>query len=282
MTNSKVVQRAGFQPMMPGVFVAPYPYAYRYGWDAEQTSQWCLDEIEIMFLQQTAPGETAAILIEPVLGEGGYVIPPRSFMQGLRQICDRNKILLIVDEIQSGFGRTGRWFAHQNFDIVPDIMTFAKAIASGMPLSGMVAKMDYMRNSPPGSFGGTFGGNAVACAAAVATIRVMKEENLLENALSRGNQLKNGLQEIQAELPLLGDVRGLGLMIGTEFRTIDRKPDTATTKKIQLACRQRGLLLHTAGTWDNSIRWIPPLIVSPEQIDQALSIFRQSIEEVVS
>ncbi|MBN1667928.1 MAG: aminotransferase class III-fold pyridoxal phosphate-dependent enzyme, partial [Anaerolineales bacterium] len=133
LTTSKTVYRVGYQPLMSGVFVAPYPYAYRFGWDAEKTSQWCLDELEFLLLTQTAPQETAAILIEPVLGEGGYVVPPASFLKGLREICDRHGILLILDEVQSGFGRTGRWFAHEHFGVTPDIMTVAKGIASGLP-----------------------------------------------------------------------------------------------------------------------------------------------------
>jgi 4-aminobutyrate aminotransferase len=282
LSNAHVVQRAGFQPMMPGVFVAPYPYSYRYGWDPEQTSQWCLNEIEVMLLQQTAPEETAAVLVEPVLGEGGYVVPPTSFMQGLRELCNKHEILLIIDEVQSGFGRTGRWFAHQNFDIVPDIMTFAKGIASGLPLSGIASRLDLMAKGPVGSFGGTFGGNAVACAAGVETIKVMKEENLLGNALERGSQLIGRLRKIQEENPILGDIRGIGLMIGTEFRTPDRKPAPAITKKIQLACRKRGLLLHMAGTWDTSFRWIPPLVVTSAQIDEAVSIFEESLREVIN
>jgi len=281
LTNSKVVQRAGFQPMMPGTFIAPFPYAYRYGWDPETTSEWCLNELDLIFHQSTHPSETAAILIEGVLGEGGYVIPPKSFMQGLRKICTEHDIMLIVDEVQSGYGRTGRWFAFENYDIVPDIMALAKGIASGMPLSAVVSRQDIMAKMPKGSLGGTYGGNAVAAAAAVATIKVMKEEGLLQNALERGKQLMDGLRKIQKEYPILGDVRGLGLMVGTEFSTPERKPMTDTVKAIQLACREKGLLLHTAGTFDSAFRWIPPLVVKADQIDTSLQIFTESLKKVV-
>ncbi|GAB4468708.1 MAG: aminotransferase class III-fold pyridoxal phosphate-dependent enzyme [Anaerolineales bacterium] len=281
LTTSKTIYRVGYQPLMPGVFVAPYPYAYRYGWDEEQTSRWCLEELEFLLLSQTAPEETAAILIEPVLGEGGYVVPPKSFMQGLRKLCDEHGILLICDEVQAGFGRTGKWFSFQHFDIVPDIMTVAKGLASGMPLAGVFSRKELMEKWVPGSHGGTYGGNAIAAAAAVATIRAMKNEKMLENAVERGTQLKRGLQHLQEEFPIIGDVRGLGLMIGSEFRTSQRKPDKKTAKDVVHACLDRKLMLLTCGTWDNTIRWIPPLIVSKEEVDLALSIFEESLREVV-
>ncbi len=282
LTTSKTIYRVGYQPLMPGVFVAPYPYSYRFGWDDEHTTQWCLDELEFLLATQTAPQETAAILIEPVLGEGGYVIPPRRFMKGVREICDQHGILLICDEVQSGFGRTGRWFAIEHFGIEPDIMTAAKGIASGMPLSGVFSRMDLMQKWIPGTHGGTYGGNAVATAAAVATIRAMRDEKMVENALLRGEQLKAGLDYLQEKFPEIGNVRGLGLMVGTEFRTQDWKPDKATAKAIVHACYDRKLLLLTCGPWDNTIRWIPPLVVSERQINEALNILEDSCKEVVN
>jgi len=279
LTTSKTIYRAGYQPLMPGVFVAPYPYAYRYGWAAEQTSQWCLEELRYLLLTQTAPHETAAILVEPVLGEGGYVVPPASFMQGLRQISSEHKILLIIDEIQSGFGRTGRWFAHEHFDISPDILVIAKGIASGLPLSGVLAPKSLMEKWTPGSHGGTYGGNAVATAAAVATIQTIREERLVENAQARGSQLMDGLRRLQARYPLIADVRGLGLMIGVEFRDTEGKPDTSTAKAVQKACFEERLLLLTCGPWDNTIRWIPPLIVTEEQVDVGLQIFERALQK---
>jgi 4-aminobutyrate aminotransferase len=281
MTTSKTIYRVGYQPLMPGVFVAPFPYAYRYGWDEEKTSQWCLEELEYLLASQTAPDETAAILIEGVLGEGGYVVPPVSFMRGLRRLCDQHGILLIIDEVQSGFGRTGRWFAFEHYGIEPDIMAVAKGLASGMPLSGVFSHMDLMKKWIPGTHGGTFGGNAVAAAAAVATIQTIRDEDLLGNARARGIQLMTGLRHLQEEYPGIGDVRGVGLMIGTEFRTPDRKPDKATAKGLVHACQDRKLLLLTCGTYDNTIRWIPPLIVSEGQISDALGIFKDALQEVV-
>ena len=280
LTTSKTIYRAGYQPLMPGVFVAPFPYSYRYGWDEERTSQWCLDELEYLFATQTSPQETAAVLIEPVLGEGGYVVPPASFLRGLRTMCDRYDILLIADEIQSGFGRTGRWFGFEHFDFVPDIMTVAKGLASGLPLSGVFSRMDLMKKWATGTHGGTYGGNAVASAAAVATIQAMRDEDMLGNTRARGAQLKTGLRHLQEEFPAIGDVRGLGLMVGVEFRTQDRQPDRDTAKAVVHACQEDRLLLLTCGPWDNTIRFIPPLVVTQEQVDQGLGIFARALSQV--
>lgn len=280
VTTSKTIYRAGYQPLMPGVFVTPYPYAMRFGWDEERTSQWCLDELNFLLLTQTAPQETAAIIFEPVLGEGGYVVPPVSFVKGLRELCDQHGILLIVDEIQSGFGRTGKWFAHEYFDIQPDIMTIAKGLGSGLPISGVISRLDLMGHWIPGSHGGTFGGNAVAAAGAVATIQVMHSEHMLENALTRGAQLQEGLRQLRHKFSCIAEVRGLGLMIGCEFRTKEGKPDKSTAKSVMHACLDRHLILMGCGPWDNTIRWIPPLIVSSQQIDDALAIFEQALESI--
>jgi 4-aminobutyrate aminotransferase len=281
LTTSKTVYRTGYQPLMPGVFIAPYPYSYRFGWTDEQTSQWCLNELEFLLLSQSAPQETAAILIEPVLGEGGYVVPPGGFLNSLRELCDKYGILLIVDEIQSGFGRTGKWFAQEHFNVTPDIMTVAKGIASGLPLSGVFSRLDLMKKWQKGTHGGTYGGNAVACAAGVATIRAMRDESMIENAQERGNQLMNQLRRVQLDFSVIGDVRGLGLMVGVEFRTPDHKPDKETTKAVIQACFERNLMLLSCGTYDNVIRWIPPLIVTAEQIDEAVHCFTDALNSVV-
>jgi 4-aminobutyrate aminotransferase len=280
MTTSKTIYRIGYQPLPAGVFVAPYPYAYRYGWGDRETVDFCLDELELLLHTQTAPEETAAILVEPVLGEGGYVVPPPGFLKGLRRICDEHDLLLIADEVQSGFGRTGRWFAVEHFDVTPDIMTMAKGIASGLPLSGVAARRELMEAWIPGSHGGTYGGNAVACAAAVATARVIKEEKLLENATRMGARLTAQLRGVQEAFPVIGDLRGLGLMIATEFTDEDGSPATKAAKAVAQACMERGLMLLTCGPWNNTVRWIPPLIVSGEQMDEAVGIFREALAEV--
>jgi 4-aminobutyrate aminotransferase len=282
MTTSKTIYRAQYQPLMSGVFIAPFPYAYRYGWEPMQTADWCLNELRYMLLSQTAPEETAALLIEPVLGEGGYVVPPPGFLEGLREICDEHGMLLIVDEVQSGFGRTGRWFAHEHFDMIPDIMIVAKGIASGLPLGGVIARRELMDRWAPGSEGGTYGGNAVACAAAVATIQVMRDEGLLENVQARGEQLMVGLRHLQEQYPQIGDVRGLGLMVGVEFTSLEGKPDKKAAKAIQQACLEERMLLLTCGTWDNTIRFIPPLVVTAEQIGDGLARFGRALAKVQS
>lgn len=279
LTTSKTIYRAGYQPLMPGVFVSPYPYAYRYGWEEEKTSHWCLEELEYLLKSQSAPEETAAFLIEPVLGEGGYVVPPASFLKGLREIASKYGILVIADEVQSGFGRTGKWFGFDHFDLQPDIVTIAKGLASGLPLSGVVASLDLMEKWIPGSHGGTYGGNVVAAAAAVATIQTIREEKLLKNSQERGVQLITGLRKLQEEYPVIGDVRGLGLMIGLEFRSEDRKPLGNIAKSIVKQCFEDNMMLLTCGPWDNTIRFIPPLIITEEEVNLALNILSNALEK---
>ena len=277
MTTSKTIYRAGFQPLVPGIFVAPYPNAYYYGWDEESTVEFSIRELKRLLKSQTAPEETAAIVVEPVLGEGGYVVPPKTFLPGLRQICDQHGILLIVDEVQSGFGRTGRWFAMDHSGVIPDIVIMAKGMASGMPLSGLAASRELMEKWTPGSHGGTYGGNAVACAAAIATIQVMREEGLIQNAAEMGQVLKAGLGQLQEEFPEIGDVRGLGLMVATEFSRPDGQTWPERASGVAQAAYRSGLMLLTCGTDGNVIRWIPPLIVDQAQIQEALDIFAEAL-----
>jgi 4-aminobutyrate aminotransferase len=279
MTTSKTIYRAGHQPLPAGIFVAPFPYAYKYGWDEETTTDYCLKELKLLLKSQTAPEETAAVVIESILGEGGYVPPPARFIRELRDLCDHYGILLIADEVQAGFGRTGKWFGFEHFGIVPDIVTMAKGIASGLPLSGLAASRELMSKWPPGSHGGTYGANAVACAAAVATIQVMREEKMVENAQKMGLVLMTGLHKLQEEHPEIGDVRGLGLMVGTEFTRPDdsREPWTERSKAVDKAALAEGLLLLTCGSYDNTIRWIPPLIVNEAQVKDALGMFEKAL-----
>ncbi len=280
MTTSKTIYRQKYQPLAAGVFVAPYPYWYRYGWEPEETSQWCLKELRHLLASQTAPFETAAIIVEPVLGEGGYAPPPPSFLPGLRDICDEHGILLIADEVQSGFGRTGKFFAIEHFGVAPDVLIMAKGLASGFPLSGLAAPRALMDKWIVGSHGGTYGGNAVSCAAAEATVRVL-QDGLVENAARMGAVLMGGLRDVQSRCPLLGDVRGLGLMVGAEFTHPDGSPATDVAKAIIARCQADKLLLLNCGTYSNVIRWIPPLIVTQEQIETALDIFERAVGATV-
>lgn len=276
LTTSKTVYRMGYQPLMSGVFVAPYPYSFYYGWDDEETTAFCLRELRHILASQTAPQETAAILIEPVLGEGGYVVAPVEFMRELRAICDEHGIMLIADEVQTGFGRTGTYFSCEHFGIEPDILVMAKGLASGLPLSGIASRRELMQRWVAGTHGGTYGGNALACAAAVATIQVLRDENLIENSARMGDYLVSRLRDLQQNHPIIGDVRGLGLMVATEFVGEHHGKDAASA--VQRACLDANLLLLTCGTYGNIIRWIPPLIVTQQQIDTAVDIFTRAVE----
>ena len=276
MTTSKYIYRYDYQPLPRAVFVAPFPYAYYYGWGEEQASEFCLKQLDQLFKSQSAPGETAAIVIEPVLGEGGYVPAPLPFLRRLRSLCDEHGILLVLDEVQTGFGRTGKFFCYEHADVEPDILVMAKGLGSGMPISAVGASAALMAHWKPGTHGGTYGGgNALAAAAAVATIDTILAEHLVDNAAFMGARLRQGLLDLQAEHPSVGDVRGLGLMVGVEFSRAGQ-PDAAAASRVQAECIRRDLLLLTCGTYGNVIRWIPPLVVTAAQIDEALDIFNQA------
>lgn len=278
MTTSGTRFSAGFSPLMAGVHVAPFPTAFRYGWSEEQATDFALRELDYLLTTLSAPAETAAFIVEPVLGEGGYIPGNTRFFQGLRERADRHGILLVFDEIQTGFGRTGKFFGHQHFDVRPDIITIAKGLASGFPLSGIAASRELMAKAWPGSQGGTYGGNAVACAAALATIDVIESEGLVDNAAERGRQLLAGARGRATKA--VGDVRGLGLLVGTEFTTPTGEPDTATASTAQRLAHEKGLLLLTCGAYSNVVRMIPPLIVSAEQVDEALGIWSAVLDEL--
>ncbi|WP_277453444.1 aminotransferase class III-fold pyridoxal phosphate-dependent enzyme [Janibacter sp. DB-40] len=278
MTTSGTRFSAGISPLMGGVHVAPFPTAYRYGWSEEEATRFALQELDYMFATLTSPQETAAFIVEPVLGEGGYIPGNTAFFQGLRERADKHGILLVMDEVQTGFGRTGAMFGHQHFGVQPDIMTMAKGIASGFPISGIAASQDLMGKAWPGSQGGTYGANAVACAAAVATLGVIEEEGLVANAAERGTQLLEGAKA--AAIDGIGDVRGLGLLVGSEFTAADGSPDSARAAKAQQTAAGKGLLMLTCGAHMNVVRMIPPLVVTAEQVDEALGIWAEVLAEV--
>jgi len=282
LTDSKTVYRVGYQPLMSGVTVAPFAYCHHCPCQPTDGTECCLhpsDKLKSILKMQTAPEETAAIIVEPVLGEGGYVAAPLSFMQALRKICTENNILLIFDEVQSGFGRTGKWFAFEHYGIVPDILVMAKGIANGLPLSGIIAREELHKKWVPGSHGGTYGGNAVACAAAVETINTIRDEKVLENTIERGEQLMQGLKKLQKEHPKwISDVRGKGLMIGLEFdRNVVEK---GTSGAIIRQCLKNGMFLLSTGAFE-AVRFIPPLTVSKSEIDEGLAIFEKSLMQVL-
>jgi 4-aminobutyrate aminotransferase len=278
MTTSKYVYRHNYPPLPGAVFVAPFPYSYYFGWDEEETVEFCLRQLDLLLHSQTAPDETAAIIIEPVLGEGGYVPAPPAYLQEVRKICDEDGILLIVDEVQSGFGRTGKFFAFEHAGIVPDIIVMAKGLGSGLPISAIGASKALMAKWPAGTHGGTYGGGSpITAAGALATIEVLEEEKLLEKSTEMGAYLIKRLKELQQRFPVIGDVRGQGLMVAVEFTDAEGKPDADTTSAIVNHCLSKNLLLLNCGSYKNVIRWIPPLIVNQTQIDEALAIFESGL-----
>jgi 4-aminobutyrate aminotransferase len=281
MTTSKTVYRLKYPNLPAGIYVAPYPYAFATGRSEEDETAYALSELEKVLATQSAPEETAAIIVEPVLGEGGYIPASKGYLQGLRDICDKYGILMIVDEVQSGFGRTGRFFAHEYDGIVPDIMTVAKGLGSGMPISGIAYKADLGTRWIPGTHGGTYCCNPMATAAAAATIDALLEENLVENAAARGEQLMAGLRKLQEKYPCIGDIRGRGLMVGVEIMNGDQ-PDSALPGKILKEVYARDLMLLSCGLRKNVLRWIPPLVVTEAEIERGLSIFAEALAAATS
>jgi 4-aminobutyrate aminotransferase len=283
LTASKALQRRGFGPMLPGTYHAPYANCYRcpVGRRPETCAAECVDYIEDQILVHlVAPDEVAAVIVEPIQGEGGYVVPPAAFLQRLRELTARHGMLLIADEVQSGMGRTGRMFAVEHDHVEPDIVAAAKGIASGMPLGTCTARAEVM-SWPPGSHASTFGGNPVACAAALATLDLLRRE-LMRNAEEVGRHLKEGLLALKEKHPLIGDVRGKGLMIGVELVRNRETKERATDERdaVVTAAFYKGLLLLGAGK--NAIRFCPPLVLTRTQADTALEIFDQVLGEAVT
>ncbi len=278
-TASKALYHRGFYPLMNGVVHAPYPNPYRpvlerkHGEDYGETVVRYIEEQILGHI--LPPDEVAGILVEPIQGEGGYIVPPPGFFPALRKLCDKYGILLIADEVQSGMGRTGKWWAIEHFETEPDIFTSAKGIASGMPLGACVARKSIMTWGR-GAHGNTYGGNPLACAAALATIELLEQE-YLQNAAEAGRYMLDALRDLQTRHPSIGDVRGIGLMIGVEF-VLDRKtkePATDLTERIVQLAFERGLLLLSCGK--SVIRIAPPLCITRSEIDEGLRIFEEAI-----
>jgi 4-aminobutyrate aminotransferase len=252
LTTSKMKYREGYQPLLPKVYIAKPD----------------LRSIEKLLKEK----KIAAVILELILGEGGYLLLPKPFVRGVRKLCNKYKALLILDEIQSGIGRTGKWFAAEHFGVKPDILCMAKGIASGFPLGAIAAPAKIMKKWSPGAHGGTFGGNPVCCAAAIATLEVIQKGKLLQNAARLGNYLKQALQKLQVKYPMIKDVRGIGLMIGVDFK------DSGMVKKIMNDCLKNGLVLIPTGANGTVFRFVPALIVKKKEIDQALNIFEKALK----
>ncbi len=271
MTTSKTGYRAGHSPLPSGIFMAPYPDPLAADQDAEVAK--ALKGLDHLLKSMTAPEETAAMILEPVLGEGGYIPAPPAFIQGLVERCKTHGILFIADEVQSGFGRTGKMFAVEHYGIEPDIICMAKGIASGFPFAALGTTAALDAKWTKGSHGGTYGGNAIGCAAALATIEIMSDPAFLQNVRDRGTQLRDGLLELQRHDDGIVDVRGLGLMIGTEFS------DPARVAAIQKHCLEEGrMIVMNAGTYSTTLRWMPPLVVNEHEIEIGLAAFAAALK----
>jgi 4-aminobutyrate aminotransferase len=280
LTSSSVKYRAHFEPLMGGVHLVPYPYPLRMG-GPEASLATTLAAIDELFATVVAPDDVAAFVVEPILGEGGYVIPPDGFLPRLREVADRHGILLAVDEVQSGYARTGRFFATEWTDATPDIVIMAKGIASGLPLSGILAPRSLLDQLGPGSHGGTYGGNAVACAAALATLDVVDENDLCSRADRLGERLLLGLRERTEGHSSVAEVRGRGMMLAIELADPDSlQPRPDLVKGILSEAMARNLLLLSCGTYGQAVRIIPPLVTTEEEIDRALEVIGEALDVI--
>jgi 4-aminobutyrate aminotransferase len=284
LTTAKYVYRSGFQPTMAGVHVAPFAYCHRCPVSCAQpekfnTNNCCnspIDQLKLLLKQQTGENEVAAILIEPILGEGGYVVPPAGFLQAVQKVANDIGALLIADEVQTGFGRTGNMFAYQTFDFQPDILVMAKGIANGFPLSAIAAHSKILSKAKPGSIGGTYGGNAVSCAAACAVLDTFEQDKVLDNVRSRAKQFRAGLEGLAKKFPI-ADVRGVGLMQAIEFS--DKNGVANAAGAVVKACVSNDLLVLSAGVYE-SLRFIPPLTITEEEMNEGLIRIEKSLKQV--
>ncbi len=283
LTNSNAQYRTGALPFMSGVFFAPFPRVFRHRISEAEATARCLRSLRELMQTQSLPEHTAAMVIEPVQGEGGIVPAPDAFLQGLREICDEYGILLVADEIQAGFGRTGRMFAVEHSGVEPDIILLGKGIASGLPFAAIGAPEAIMDKAPSGSQGGTYNGNALACAAAAASVQVLMDEDLPGQAEEKGTYLLDKLREVTSQFGSTQmDVRGRGLMVAVEMMRADGSPATDEANAIFARCREQGLILLNCGPESNVVRMTPPLVVTREQIDEAVNILAAALDAVFS
>ncbi|WP_206813073.1 4-aminobutyrate--2-oxoglutarate transaminase [Paradesulfitobacterium ferrireducens] len=284
LTSKVKPYKHGFGPFAPDVHRIPSAYCYRchYGSSYPGCGMQCLQQFDRFFAAEVAPESVAAMIIEPVQGEGGFIVPPKEFLPGLKKIAEQHGILLIIDEVQTGFGRTGKMFASEQFGVVPDIMTMAKSIAAGLPLSAVVGKAEIMDAPGPGQLGGTYAGNPLSCAAALATIDYIEQEQLPAKAEKIGNVVMERLKDMQEKYALIGDIRNLGAMIGIEL-VKDRQtkePAKEETARITQECLNNGLIIINAGVFGNVIRMLMPLVITDEQLEQALTILENAFAKV--
>jgi len=284
LTSQVKYYKYGFGPFDPGIQRFPYAYSYRAPFDTTDADygKYCVKRIEDSFRTYMPAEEIAAIIVEPVLGEGGYVIPPVEFLKGLRRLCDDYGILLIADEIQSGMGRTGKMWAIEHFDVVPDILLAAKSLGGGLVLSAVVGRRDIMDSVDIGGLGGTYGGNPLSCAAALKAIEVIERDKLLDRAVELGKIAKGRLEGMKEKYNIIGDVRGLGCAISVEL-VKDRKtkePATKETGEIRKKCLEHGLIIMSCAALHNVIRFMFPLVIKKDELERGLDILEDAIKEV--
>lgn len=283
LTSSSSAYRKNYEGLLPSIYFAEYPYLYRTPYEMKdgKCPKEYFEQFKNIFHTLIDPSMVAAIMMEPVQGEGGYIVPDKEFVQYVREICDKYGILLIFDEVQSGMGRTGKLFAYEHFGVKPDILTSAKGIANGFPLSAVIGKKEIMEQWPAGAHGGTFGGNPVACAAANAVLDELTDGGMLDNAAEMGDYFKEKLFALQKKYPsVIGDVRGLGLMLAMEMVHPDKTPDADITTAIRTKALEKGLLLLGCGTNHNIVRFIAPTIVTEKEIDIAINIIDECLKEL--
>jgi 4-aminobutyrate aminotransferase len=283
VTTSNINYRTGYEPLLPGVYFAPFPAAYRdFGGDEDLATTACLASLRSLLETIIAPSAVAAILIEPVQGEGGYTPAPAAFLQGLRDLCDEHGILLIADEVQTGYARTGRMWAVEHAGVVPDVVAVAKAIANGLPLSAIATRRELQERWGRSAHGSTYGGNPVACAAGIAVLETIQDEELAANAARRGEELTAGLERLKAEDDRIGDVRGPGLMVGVELvrDRATREPDGDLATALVARSAELGLLVLSCGLAHQVVRWIPPIDVTSAEIGEAVEIFGEALRTV--
>lgn len=283
MTSKVKPYKNGFGPFASDIYPAPYPYLYRKhaALTEEEYIEQSIKEFHDFFIETVAPENVACVVMEPVQGEGGFIVPPKRFVEAVVKFCKENGIVFVADEIQTGFGRTGKLFASEHFDIEPDLMTVSKSLAAGLPLSGVVGKTEILDAAEPGELGGTFGGNPVACAAALTVIDVVKEENLCDKAENIGQKLEDVLKELQNKYSFVGEIRRLGAMVAVEIVEDDKvnTPNKELTGKIAKYANDNGLILLSAGIYGNVIRFLMPLVINDEELNKGFSILSESFEK---
>jgi len=284
LTSKMKPYKFGFAPYAPEIYRMPYAYCYRcaFGLEYPSCEIRCAYFLRDFFNTHISAEQVAALIIEPVLGEGGFVVPPKEYFKILKKICEDNGIVFIADEVQTGFGRTATMFAMEHYEVDPDIVIMAKSMAAGLPLSAITGKAELMDHPQVGGLGGTYGGNPVACRAALAVLEVFEKKNLLSRAEQIGKRILEKFKEFQEHHPVVGDVRGLGAMVGMEL-VVDRKtkePATAFTKQLVNRCREKGLLMISAGTHSNIIRPLMPLVITDDQLGKGLSIIEDVLNEI--